>query len=138
LEKFYENNEKYAFQFQMMAYISRLSIMKSAIKKNKYKYKIIMALSKKERLEAELAQKMAELAALEDVETGIVALEDYTVEQKVKFFDSLYNSALSHVKEVEAEGWVDEDASEYMFEDVMSILNIEDTKAVWNYYNSLI
>jgi deoxyadenosine/deoxycytidine kinase len=38
LEKFYENNEKYAFQFQMMAYISRLSIMKSAIKKNKYKY----------------------------------------------------------------------------------------------------
>ena len=96
-----------------------------------------MALSKKERLEAELAQKMAELAALEDVETGIVALEDYTVEQKVKFFDSLYNSALSHVKEVEAEGWVDEDAAQYMFEDVMSILNIEDTKAVWNYYNSL-
>lgn len=96
-----------------------------------------MALSKKERLEAELAQKMAELAALEDVETGIVALEDYTVEQKVKFFDSLYNSALSHVKEVEAEGWVDEDAAHYMFEDVMSILNIEDTKAVWNYYNSL-
>lgn len=97
-----------------------------------------MALSKKERLEAELAQKMAELAALEDVETGIVTLEDYTVEQKVKFFDSLYNSALSHVKEVEAEGWVDEDAAHYMFEDVMSILNIEDTKAVWNYYNSLI
>mgnify|MGYP003441267631 CR=1 FL=1 len=96
-----------------------------------------MALSKKERLEAELAQKMAELAALEDVETGIVTLEDYTVEQKVKFFDSLYNSALSHVKEVEAEGWVDEDAAHYMFEDVMSILNIEDTKAVWNYYNSL-
>lgn len=96
-----------------------------------------MALSKKERLEAELAQKMAELSALEDAETGIVALEDYTLEQKVKFFDSLYNSALSHVKEVEAEGWVDEDAAHYMFEDVMSILNIEDTKAVWNYYNSL-
>ena len=96
-----------------------------------------MALSKKERLEAELAEKMAELAALEDVETGIVALEDYTVEQKIEFFDSLYNSALSHVKEVEAEGWVDEDAAHYMFEDVMSILNIEDTKAVWNYYNSL-
>ena len=38
LEKFYENNEKYAFQFQMMAYISRLSIMKNAIKQNKYKY----------------------------------------------------------------------------------------------------
>lgn len=96
-----------------------------------------MALSKKERLEAELAQKMAELAALEDVETGIVALEDYTVEQKIEFFDSLYNSTLSHIKEVEAEGWVDEDASQYIFEDVMSILNIEDNKALWKYYNSL-
>lgn len=96
-----------------------------------------MALSKKERLEAELAQKMAELAALEDVETGIVALEDYTVEQKVKFFDSLYNSALSHVKEVESKGYVDEDATHYMFEDCMRILNIEDSKAMWNYYNSL-
>ena len=95
-----------------------------------------MTLSKKERLE--LAQKIAELAALEDVETGIVALKDYTVEQKVKFFDSLYESALSHVKEVEKEGWIDEDASQYMFEDVMAILNIEDTKAVWNYYNSLV
>ena len=96
-----------------------------------------MTLSKKERLEAELVQKMAEFAALENVETGIVELEDYTVEQKVKFFDSLYNSALSHVKEVEAEGWLDEDASQYMFEDVMSILNIEDNKTFWEYYNSL-
>lgn len=96
-----------------------------------------MVLSKKERLEAELATKQAELAALEDVETGIVALEDYTDEQKIKFFDSLYNSALSHIKEVEVEGWVDEDAAQYMFEDVMSILNIEDTRAMWNYYNSL-
>jgi len=96
-----------------------------------------MVLSKKERLEAELAQKMTELVALEDVETGIVALEDYTVEQKIEFFDSLYNSALSHLKEVEEEGCVDGDVA-HMFEDVMSILNIEDTKAVWNYYNSLI
>lgn len=96
-----------------------------------------MTLSKKERLEAELAAKQAELAALEDVETGIFALEDYTDEQKIKFFDSLYNSALSHIKEVEVEGWVDEDAAQYMFEDVMSILNIEDTRAMWNYYNSL-
>ena len=31
LEKFYENPEKYSFSFQMMAYISRLSIMLKAI-----------------------------------------------------------------------------------------------------------
>jgi len=100
-----------------------------------------MALSKREKLEAELAQKQAELAALNEQEreasNAIVPLENYTDEQKIKFFDSLYNSALSHVKEVEAEGWIDEDAAHYMYEDAMSILNIENPRAMWNYYNSL-
>ena len=34
LEKFYENQEKYSFAFQMMAYISRLSILKETIKQH--------------------------------------------------------------------------------------------------------
>jgi deoxycitidine kinase/deoxyguanosine kinase len=34
LEKFYEDPDKYAFAFQMMAYISRLSILEKAIKEN--------------------------------------------------------------------------------------------------------
>ena len=34
IEKFYENNEKYGFAFQMMAYISRLSLLKEALNKN--------------------------------------------------------------------------------------------------------
>jgi deoxyadenosine/deoxycytidine kinase len=34
LEKFYENPDKYAFSFQMMAYISRLSLFKKTIKEN--------------------------------------------------------------------------------------------------------
>lgn len=34
IEKFYENNEKYAFTFQMIAYISRLSLLKKIIKKD--------------------------------------------------------------------------------------------------------
>jgi deoxyadenosine/deoxycytidine kinase len=38
LEKFYAETEKHAFEFQMMAYISRLSIMKEAVKSGKYKY----------------------------------------------------------------------------------------------------
>lgn len=32
IEKFYENQEKYSFSFQMMAYISRLSMLKRAVK----------------------------------------------------------------------------------------------------------
>ena len=34
LEKFYNNQNKYSFAFQMMAYISRLSLLKDAIEKN--------------------------------------------------------------------------------------------------------
>ena len=34
LSKFYENQKKYSFAFQMMAYISRLSLLKEAISKN--------------------------------------------------------------------------------------------------------
>ena len=34
LERFYEDPEKYAFSFQMMAYISRLSLLKTTIREN--------------------------------------------------------------------------------------------------------
>ena len=36
LQHFYSDQKKYAFTFQMMAYISRLSAMKKIIKKNQY------------------------------------------------------------------------------------------------------
>ena len=36
LENYYKDNKKWAFSFQMMAYISRLSILKKAIESNKY------------------------------------------------------------------------------------------------------
>ena len=34
LQNFYENQKKYSFSFQMLAYISRLNLIKEAIKKN--------------------------------------------------------------------------------------------------------
>jgi deoxyadenosine/deoxycytidine kinase len=34
LEKFYENQKEYSFSFQMMAYISRLALLKEAVQKN--------------------------------------------------------------------------------------------------------
>ena len=37
IEKFYENQEHYSFSFQMMAYISRLAMLKRAIKHCKEK-----------------------------------------------------------------------------------------------------
>ena len=38
LERFYAKTEKFAFQFQMMAYISRLSLLRDALKNKKIKY----------------------------------------------------------------------------------------------------
>ena len=34
LEKFYKNQKRYAFTFQVMAYITRLSLLRNAIKEN--------------------------------------------------------------------------------------------------------
>jgi len=42
LEKFYENQEKYSFSFQMMAYISRLAILRRMVRENKGKSIIII------------------------------------------------------------------------------------------------
>jgi len=38
LEHYYKDQKKYGFQFQMMAYISRLSILRKALENPKYKY----------------------------------------------------------------------------------------------------
>jgi deoxycitidine kinase/deoxyguanosine kinase len=38
LENYYADQHKYSFMFQMMAYISRLSILKKAVESGKYKY----------------------------------------------------------------------------------------------------
>jgi len=42
LEKFYENQEKYSFSFQMMAYISRLKLLKDVIENKKEDESIII------------------------------------------------------------------------------------------------
>jgi deoxyadenosine/deoxycytidine kinase len=41
LEKYYADQKRYAFSFQMMAYISRISLMRAALKENKYRLIII-------------------------------------------------------------------------------------------------
>ena len=39
LEKFYEDQSKYAFSFQMMAYISRLKLLRETVNENENKYR---------------------------------------------------------------------------------------------------
>ena len=47
LEKFYEDSEKYAFSFQMMAYISRLKVLKDTIKNIKQSSKKTILISER-------------------------------------------------------------------------------------------
>ena len=47
LEKFYEDSEKYAFSFQMMAYISRLKVLKDTIKNIKQSSKKTLLISER-------------------------------------------------------------------------------------------
>jgi deoxyadenosine/deoxycytidine kinase len=42
LEKFYENQEKYSFSFQMLAYISRLKILRDMIQENRGKKELLI------------------------------------------------------------------------------------------------
>jgi len=46
LEKFYENQEKYSFAFQMMAYISRLKLLKDVIE-NKKEHESILIITER-------------------------------------------------------------------------------------------
>jgi len=39
LEKFYADQEKYSFSFQMMAYVSRIKVLRDTLKENQEKYK---------------------------------------------------------------------------------------------------
>lgn len=68
LEKYYDNQYKYAFSFQMMAYISRLSILKKALKEN---YDIIIT-ERSTYTDYEVFAKMLyDSKKIEDVEYAI-------------------------------------------------------------------
>jgi len=97
-------------------------------------------MNKEERKKAildEIAKKEAELLILETGErTAVIKLEDYTTEEKVAFFDKIYNDSLFVLERVEEEGH-DRQDPQYAYENCMSILNIRDIKAFWKYFNSI-
>jgi len=65
-------------------------------------------MNKKEKLEKEIAEAREKLEQLEAEETSakrnlaIKKLSEYTDEEKIVFFDKMYNSALTELKEREA------------------------------------
>jgi hypothetical protein len=78
--------------------------------------------------QAEIARKQKELDELQDSENdAVIELADYTTEDKVKFFDSMYKLASEHLKSAE-NGRVDDDDTHWFFEEGFGILNLKDKK----------
>lgn len=92
------------------------------------------------KLEKEIEAKKAELArakkklASQQRDLAIKKLEEYTPEEKISFFDSIYKSALSMLVK-KKKGESNEDDETYTWEEVMEILARE-RKVFWKYYNS--
>lgn len=84
LEKFYENQDKYAFSFQMMAYISRLAILKKTIEDNPDAIIITERCTDTDRYV--FAQMMHDSGKIEDVNFAIYLkwYETFITEIKIK------------------------------------------------------
>lgn len=58
---------------------------------------------------------------------------EYTVEEKIAFFDDTYNNALRILREQETNGYHDEDEPMYAYQNMMNLLG----KDFWKYFNSI-
>ena len=99
-------------------------------------------MTEKEKLEQEIKDAKKKLKDLEKkVKTdtrslAIKALEEFTDEEKIEFFNKLYKSATSELEELEDKGWSDDDNSTYAWEEYIQIL-AKDQDSFWEYWNSL-
>ena len=97
---------------------------------------------KKEILQMQIAESKAKLEQLEQLEKksdkdfAIRKLEDISTEEKLAFFDGMFNSAVSELEELEVRGYTNEDNAQYAWEEYIVIL-AKDRKLFWNYWNSL-
>jgi len=95
-----------------------------------------------ERLKREIEEAKAKLEKLEKEEktsgrnSAVKKLKEYTVEEKIKFFDKMYKNAETELKSLEKSGYQDEDSAQYAWELYISILS-KDHKLFWKYFNSL-
>ena len=67
---------------------------------------------------------------------AIKKLEEYSDEEKIKFFDKLYKTALSELEFLEKNKYNHNDDEHYAWEAYIQILS-KDNDAFWSYYNSL-
>lgn len=95
-------------------------------------------------LRKEIEDKNKELALLVEQEAkglrnmAIKPLSNFTVEEKVEFFDKQYNNVVEHyLKPVEDRGYHYEEDEHYAWEEFMETV-ARDKDSFWKYFNSLI
>jgi hypothetical protein len=98
-------------------------------------------MTEKERLLKEIEDSRLKLQQLEENErksrrdNSIRQLHEYTNQEKVEFFDSLYHSAYNELVEYEKRGYENEDNEHYAWEAYIEILKKGD--GFWDYWNSI-
>lgn len=101
-------------------------------------------MSKADKLRKEIEAKKKELQELESQEArdlrnkAIKSLSEFTIEEKVKFFDDQYNNvADNYLKPVEDMGYVKEDSQSYAWEELMTTV-ARDKETFWKYFKTLV
>jgi len=85
------------------------------------------------KLKLELLEKQ-EKNQLKD--NAIKKLEEFSIEEKILFFDKLYKSAEKELIFLEKNNWSSEDNKQYAWEEYIQILS-KDYGLFWKYWNSL-
>lgn len=49
----------------------------------------------------------------------------------------MYKLANDHIEKFKKDPYMDDDTKQWFFEQGFQILNLKDSKSLWNYYNSL-
>jgi len=113
-----------------------------------YNLKSIIMNTEKEKILKEISEYKEKIQKLEEREKqlnndsedrkakAIKKLEEYSDEEKIKFFDKLYKTALSELEFLEKNKYNHNDDEHYAWEAYIQILS-KDNDAFWSYYNSL-
>lgn len=99
-------------------------------------------MGRNEELLRKIAEGQAALKELEELqkqnirEYAIKNLEEYTEEEKIKFFDKMYKSALDELNRTIKDKYHDDDCCHYVWEEYIEIL-ARDKKEFWKFWNSI-
>lgn len=99
-------------------------------------------MTEKQILEKQIEDAKRKLEELEEKEKNserieaIKNLDEFTTEEKVKFFDSMYKSALEELDTTIGNDYHDDNCEHYAWETYIEILARNHTK-FWKYWNNI-